>query len=70
MYMYIISTDLTIASHISFAQVYRKAWMDDWREKGLDVVITPTCPIPAEFIDETGCSSGENYSPYFLAINV
>ncbi|KAF6033029.1 FAAH [Bugula neritina] len=36
---------------------YRQMWVQDWRDKGIDVLITPAVPVPAEFIDqEEGCS--------------
>ncbi|KAF6020837.1 FAAH [Bugula neritina] len=37
---------------------YRQMWVQDWRDKGIDVLITPAVPVPAEFIDqEEGCIS-------------
>lgn len=34
-------------------------WIDDWKKNGIDVVISPPVPVPAEVIDEkAACSSG------------
>jgi len=34
-------------------------WIDDWNRKGIDVLLAPAVPIPAEFISpKKGCSAG------------
>jgi len=33
-------------------QKYKQMWVQDWRDKGIDVLITPAVPVPAEFIDQ------------------
>ena len=42
-------------------QIYRQAWLDDWTEKGIDVVISPSVPVPAEILSGKKPTSGTHY---------
>ncbi|KAF6020819.1 FAAH [Bugula neritina] len=44
---------------------YRKLWIDDWNRKGIDVLLAPAVPIPAEFISpKKGCSAAAGAYAY------
>jgi len=47
--------------HQDSIAIYRQAWLDDWKAKGIDVVVSPSVPVPAEILSgkkpTSGCGS-------------